>query len=355
MNIKIFLLSLAISILAMQHPEDNPTRQSLRTQEVDGLVGRVHKVTSKITYYKDDGTLDEGNYSIAVDTYNITGGKLSSKGTDSDSKHFTKESGLQEPTEELYIYDNKGRLIAEILHLSGHASELYGALYDKEGRLAEERFLDPEMSPPLRKIYGYNKHGLRISATSLTIRDIDIPDNMFVSHEELIYNDAKQLAEIRKTNEDGSQFVKTYTYDKNGRLIETAVRRKDGQIERLEKYDFNASGDLISHVSCGKKGLLLSEKLTTYSSRGKKTEERAEYYTSSSFQEIIDTYDLHGNLLKSRVISPDGTFQEQVYEYVYDKIGNWIKEKASTCKSEAGGITCKPDALTNRTIEYFKD
>jgi hypothetical protein len=111
-----------------------------------------------------------------------------------------------------------------------------------------------------------------------------------------------------------------YKIDSKGNRVETTMFINDKFNMRWEaKYD--EKGNEISSISYRENGTVYMKKASTY--------------------------DANGNCTAEILSNPDGTVsQKDVYQYVYDAVGNWTKK--TDLKNDV------PVFMNVRTIEYFK-
>ncbi len=63
-----------------------------------------------------------------------------------------------------------------------------------------------------------------------------------------------------------------------------------------------------------------------------------------------------GNISEMTVVNPDGSLiSKEVYKYVSDSMGNWVKMTTSVAVVENGKIAFEPTEVTYRTIFYYLD
>ena len=185
---------------------------------------------------------------------------------------------------------------------------------------------------------------------------------------EFSYNENNLLSRYVVTYHDGSQYVSTFTYDSNGKLIKDAgslsvtdyVYDFNGNLiketytptygrETVLEYTYDANGNLIKKVDGGivydftydTNGFLIRE-VVTYS-----------FWGSSNYEYIYDT---NGNLIRDVYTDSDG--YNATSDYVYDAKGNLLKETYTNSDGIKKDLDYTYDAnnrVTKKTETNSKD
>ena len=182
-----------------------------------------------------------------------------------------------------------------------------------------------------------------------------------------------RIKEIRYRGSNEPSFRKTvYSYDDNGRKLERAQYFADGTLDRLEKYSYDAEGNVREEISKQhvhpehfipkRYDVYVTTKRTfEYDSKRNKTSETDYRPDGSLYATLVFQYDANNNLIKNTRRDNRGRLQEQ-YIYKYDRQNRLTEEKHyNNFCYERNGEMCKGTVysadgmfyyLTKMTYEY---
>jgi hypothetical protein len=149
-----------------------------------------------------------------------------------------------------------------------------------------------------------------------------------------------------------------YKYDSMGHEVEEDTYNGDGSIADSTTYSYDTKGNLIEWKLYNLKGILLRHSTKSYDSTGNCIEETDiednwnKDYISKYKLNLEDVnhhkkykYDNHGNKIEMDEIKMDGRIRIYIYQYEYDKIGNWIKYVFF--------VDDKIQGIVEREIQYY--
>lgn len=245
-------------------------------------------------------------------------------------------------------------------------------VFDKKGRMIEQRWLNSDSSLSLKTTYKRNKKGLEIETKSYRY------DKVLQSMIKKIYDRKGNEVERISFNSDGSLKEKrVYKYDNNDNWTELLIYDQDGNLEReaTKIYNYDQFGNLIQELALSAKDSFdvkytiykydekqnLIEKdeyrqdssihgnyFYKYNQSGTLIEEYENYYYSNGkLQEKHSyTYDLKGNIIEWKWHYSSTDYGKNVYKFKFDKQGNWVEE----IEFENGEAEIKSE----RKIIYYK-
>lgn len=216
-------------------------------------------------------------------------------------------------------YDQKGNRVGRINYNpdGSFRSEEKGTItYDDQGRITEINSTDNLRSFAGKKIYKYDSKG-NIS-------------------EEINYINVGSI---------GSR--NAYVYDENGNISEELHYAHDDSFVSRKVYKYAPEGYIAEEAVYHSRGKLLRKKVVAHDANGKKT---VVHYdgNGSTVDKQVFTYNANGNISEILFYKPDGSLDgKTTYDYEYDSIGNWIKQRDSH-KGKAEWLR-----VTRRTITYY--
>ena len=215
-----------------------------------------------------------------------------------------------------YTYSDDGRLLSWVM-----TNETYEFVYDENRNLIQIRRTTSE-GTGLYNEYAYDEKGQLIKETSYT-------GTMPLSGYEYTYDDEGNV--IRKVSLYNDHLVLPYmqvrytvenTYDEENRLTSAVMTWSGGSVDRVN-YIYDESGKLIREEKPTDEGPVVLVEYT-YDERGNLLKEARESYT------VEWTYDQNGNLIKHwQYDTQYSAAVEFLHEYTYDQNGNLLKEQST--------------------------
>jgi len=152
----------------------------------------------------------------------------------------------------------------------------------------------------------------------------------------------------RNNNVTGS--VLKYKYDEKGNMTETWTGRVPVPLQLSTAYKYDGKGNKISQTNYRVDGSSYITTTWTYDEKGNIVVKTAYKTDGKLFYWITYKYDEQGNMIELNDFIANGTLSRKVlFEYEFDKSGNWIKKKERDGKEERS----KTPFIQERTIEYY--
>ncbi len=196
----------------------------------------------------------------------------------------------------------------------------YIETYNEKGNLVKRISFDYKGDPSDIAVYGY-LNGARVSKINSIRYEYDPPPAM-MRPGTARKSDQKQR-DIRITYSFGYKYV-------DGKLAEMQMYHNDGSPGM--RYTHTRKGNVLENLAYDDKGALNQKYVLKLDKNGNKIEET---YVNA-FQQTMN-----GD-------------RKYVYNYNFDKEGNWTKKTASKIVLVNGKEDAKPSYINFRTITYFK-
>lgn len=203
-----------------------------------------------------------------------------------------------------------------------------------------------------RLVYSRNKDGILVGMTGYTRK------GKLSEADQYSFDQNGRAVELKMTGSagllhrsvlkyDGAGRVnETIEYDKNNKVLNrTEIRYEDGE-RNVEAVTYSQVGSIFSRtrIISQEKSLILEYFL---------------YADDHSLEKKIESrWDENGRQHQRELdYSPDSALREtHVFEYQYDTVGNWIREKESVCTWRFWIFqSCDPVKVTYRTITYYPE
>ena len=180
-------------------------------------------------------------------------------------------------------------------------------VYDKEGKLLEERISPPE-HPVVLSEYTYDTEGNRMKTTR------SVEGRNILSTVSSFNTDNKVMKETRTDGQSGFLETKSYEYDDVGNLIKREIRDAEGNIIS-DKYTYDCSGNPIKHIKkvCG---CIIMITTFTFDDNNKLLQK-----TLKKENPVLNEYDNTGKLIKRTQF-----FGGRVNIYHYNTKGKVMRE-----------------------------
>jgi len=204
-----------------------------------------------------------------------------------------------------------------------------------------------------KTLYTYDLQGKLIETVSYN------SDNSLLSKTVYTYADTGNLVEMVSYNADGSLDSKTeYTYDDAGRLTEAVSSASFGLLSRI-RYVYDDQGHLLEEL------FEHSRLIHTYDIQGNRirTVSYDAHDPGLGIEKTVETYDANGNILELTTYYTEKVGEEEgkpipppskrIYTYEWDARSNWVKQTQTSCTAETGKPVCEPSLVTYRTITYY--
>ena len=210
----------------------------------------------------------------------------------------------------------------------------------------------------------FNTQGYKISYTAHE------SDGRISSKSLYKYDDKNNLIEEEKYYGDELSFRELYTYNDKGNLIEKTTLDPDGKLTLRQLYKNNDRGNIIEERHHNNEDVFYNKIVFEYDERNNLTEEnhydaddlhcrKTKYKYDDTgnrieedFHSLLDDtfdyntqfqYDTKGNVIER--LDPLDKSGRLLYEYEFDKTGNWIR--STTLKNGA------KLSMIEREIKYF--
>lgn len=298
-------------------------------------------------------------YNHTIETFNTDGQLINRTQVDKSYSKLTKHTST-------YSYDTRGFLIEKTVMKNGEIEQMNTFKYDSIGHLIFEQTMKNSIITNI-DIFDYNKNGNQTRACYKTLqdhecdlnncqrrieysynnkglketcKDIDCDD---IRTEKYEYNDIDSLIKIT-TIVNGKEFnFEAYEYDEMGNRIKKTVSDQ-------EIHTYDTLGNRLTYKQFNDSGDLIVEERTNYTYKNdEKLEEWKQFNGEGEvLGQSLTLFDKHGNLTKYQsTIELDYMKIESshIYEYQYDKEGNWI--------NKIQFMDGKPLTLTERKIDYY--
>lgn len=136
-------------------------------------------------------------------------------------------------------------------------------------------------------------------------------------------------------------------------VILDSTRERDGLKGPVRRVETEVARVELNRGETVQKSRSVLER-TRYDERGRRVENETYPVIGDPAGEEMHRYDGRGNLAETVVRGARGaTLSRTVYEYEFDRFGNWVKMTASLAVSNSGKVGFEPVEITNRTITYY--
>lgn len=232
---------------------------------------------------------------------------------DSKGKYIGKTS---------YKYNSKQQLIEQkVFYSDGSLASSKSFRYSADNKLVSEDEFTKGENPNENRNRKINYHYVASDSGMITNR-VDAFGRL-VSKSVTTNTLLSKITEY-KYNTDDSLFVKyTFRYDNKENLIESCYYSADGNLDMKDTYIYNEKQQLKEKIGYLSKNIILKLPIR----------QTFAYNLHNDLEEVLE-YNANGSL--AAIIS---------YEYVYDKVGNWIEKK--TKKND------RQESVSKRIIAYY--
>ncbi len=250
-------------------------------------------------------------------------GVANSKYSDSD----WRKDGLRGKVKILNVngvittYNQHGLLLSTI---SGTGDYYEGEVhynYDENGRLVEDICFNCCKEEDYRYIYQYDETGLLKSA--------ELREQLGSEVTKYEYNSNKQLCCLKKYSEDNQLILaEEYLYDLEGNQIRVNTYDSMMTLYSYTERDFDDNHKLKEQREFSVSDTTHPAKISKYNNQGRLNNEIT-YHDGKPQTQLKISYNKLGNITKEEVVKyksyPDLiTKDEYIYDYLYDKQGNWL-------------------------------
>ena len=245
--------------------------------------------------------------------------------------------------------------------------------YNEKGNKTEEEYTDYGNNIQNRHVLEYNTNNYIITSTNYN------PDNTIATKMIIKYNDKKRIVDMSSYNGNGTlvnKYKLTYDnstfenyelneysadgilnakysgkLDKNNNQIEWCTYEQTGGINMKEVFVYDSASRLLEKRVYQKGQIYLGKTLFTYDTKGKSTEQ-SEYDSSGVImQKYSSKYDDNKQLIEWESVNTlDNTSEKLLYEYTYDRVGNWTTRTIYSYNTFGDRIV---SSITERSIEYY--
>ena len=226
---------------------DTPPQQGkyVNTKKTSTFVRNGENITSIHYYdYNNKGNITLAKYDRNADDVIDDTTKYSYKYDNSGhiiSKITTYQNGSTSET--TYTYDENGLLVSKI-----ESTSKTTYTYNENGKIIEEKsFSHDEINHIINYTYDENNNRVTMQAFDAFLDQNGVLVKEIELDEKYTYNDKNQRIRLEGSYNDANDADDRYTYDENGRLIETRSLGydDDGQTHKIT-YTYDENGNLIS-------------------------------------------------------------------------------------------------------------
>lgn len=238
-----------------------------------------------------------------------------------------------------YNYDGQGRSAgAAVYGEDGTEIDRVEVLYDEQGNLIQDYFMESGDGRMGRNVYEYDANGRRISQTSYSSAgyafsraayiydgDSDNPvresqydaQGVLTGSDEYEYNTAGQL--IRKTHLDAGENVSyymTYEYDPEGNQTKESSFQPDGSLSSYYEYEYDGSGSRTKESYFNPDGTLSTATEYEYDGNGNMIRQVNHTFWGGSIYTLYE-YDSDGNKIRATDYDSEGNISGgAAWEYI---------------------------------------
>jgi hypothetical protein len=223
--------------------------------------------------------------------------------------------------------------------------------YDGKGNKTKETLYNPADGKVASTItYTYDKNGNLVE--EVTKRD---EVSTKIVHRYNIVN--RKIESVYYTSDGAVERKMSYIYDETGLLLETVGRLNDGRIFMKDTYLYDGDGNVIEFKNNLKKYVMQYDQFGNLSFVAKfnryfKAQDTVQFNLNELF--AMD-YDRSGHLLEMRSMRPDSTLKAKT-KYLVNEFGQILEEKEYTGENRlVYSRTVKYDKFQNLTEEYGVD
>lgn len=326
-----------IMLIVLLMPSTSVLAAQAEQPIIEGFLGTVQSVFEKKITMSPDGQINTTE-AISKTQYNESG-------------FITKITWYKNQV----IYREKGNLYDAAHRLIGTGSYqrngvfLQDSVYDYDtlGNLWQIRFLKPDGSTFLKKVFYYDPKGLVTEQlrfdSSATLQGRD----------SFNYTINGKLSATYHYDANGTLISKeTYEYDKAGNINQEYVYKGETENSPLKTILYDTAGRKISETNYTPSGDKTREFLCEYNAAGNKIKQI--HYRGDGTKYAETRYNENGLPKTYLNYKVDGSEEcSEEYQYEYDSVGNWIKKTVTTCLSESNSQHVQPLEIIQRSIHYY--
>ena len=238
---------------------------------------------------------------------------------------YTTDSILEEKNN--YEFDDKGKLISHtLLYAIDNVTEKKVLKRNEKGLLVTEvKYYGSDSGESTH--YEYND---KDNVTAIVLYD---EENIFVSREEITYDEKGSLKERRTADSENKLLSRiTFTSPAENEIEEIDYNENDAIVSRTV-IKFNDKGKEISSLQTNPQGKVISSVLNTYDETGNIIEKiNKDFYS----KKVLYAYN-DNNLLISQEIFDDSGLLLRKNMYEYDDDGNVTTEQTYEMDTTRGG------------------
>lgn len=251
-----------------------------------------------------------------------------------ETNYFVNELGEKSKilmSTSIYKFDSVGVLTEETF-ASANGINFSRKIYanDAKGNILQCEVFAKHGKLEKKHIFKYDKKG------NCTLKYLLKADGKTVA-EKLISKFDKNGNEIEfsKCGEDTLKILNKaiYKYDNKNQKIETIIYKGDLKtISAREKYKYDKAGNIIEYTGLNNKGLLHKKIENKFDSNNNLIESKTYKGDGTSITLWVKySFDDNHNTTEMTYLKADGTIEEKnIYEFTYDKQGNWLSQKRKT-------------------------
>ncbi len=302
----------------------------------EGLVGQVKAVVVEQAAVSPDGL--ESSRILVRKTHFNPAGYITRVTWYKDNRVYC-DKGTQ--------YDSANRVLASGHYLTdGSFQQETEFLYDRDGRLKEQRSFKPDLTLFFHKEFLYDESGRLVAENRYNA------DGVLDTGAVYEYNSDGNRAETRYFGSDGVVTLREI-YEYSGQGYQTIKRTcKDGTADYGSKvYQYGLNGHRLEETDYLTDGSMRHHLVNNYVSTGWKTAQQ--HYRADGSLASITIYGPQGLPSAYYTYNNDGSVANgQIFIYKFDKAGNWIM-KATYQRGQSLSAPSIPSEITYRTIAYY--
>lgn len=270
---------------------------------------------------------NQGSGGVYTRSYDKKGNLLTDAYASNDGK-----AGYQEA----YTYDEQGRMLTHASYDSHSATGKSEFIYNDAGLLVTELFTNNE-GYSAKTDYTYGSYGELVEKVTVSGKTEDRTVYTYDEMGHLI----KEEQTLRTGEKETKPLRLEYTYDQNGNRLSKSEFRMD-TLHRKEEWTYNQANQPITFRYTDGKGTVMEEAKYLYFPDGKLDQETY-YEGKSAVSAIYYIYDDAGRVVKKASGTPYEKFIDvrQNVLYTYDEHGNLLTE-----------VTAKKDGTELSRREY---
>lgn len=214
-------------------------------------------------------------------------------------------------------------------------------VFDKNGKVIENRRYNPDGSIYEKTIYERNKKGDAIKAVKKN------SSNKLKSYWTYEYDSNNNIIKVNTYNSENNLIrIQSNKYDNKRHIVEMLLITPGKGISWKYIYNYNVKGEKIKQFRYKPDGNLKDKRTYLYDENGNDILQ-IKFNPNGSYTKLVSDYDEMNNItVQSWLNEQDEKTNQTSFQYVYNEHKNWITKKRSS-----NGIL---NMIWEREIEYYK-